>query len=158
MGSVSLKSYSSMTENFLANSNHNMLFKDLKILSSSLHFMTWLQWETVRMHKHRFNINQKQENLRLNKAWYPEFFMDLRLWLEESRRLAMKWIELWFAIDQSEARLGQKLYVGRPGQINNHQWAMNTSTEGGGSFCRTDYGLTAQKNNFTNTDSCECLV
>lgn len=59
-----------MEKYIVVSRNHNMLFKEMQIFSSSCHLKTQLHQEAIEIHKYEFNFNHKEEYSRLNKACY----------------------------------------------------------------------------------------
>ena len=109
---------SAVAEHILANSDHDMLFEDTKILSSSLHFMTRLHREAIEIFKHGLNINRKEETLRVNKAWYPAL-RESRLavigqQLNSIRRHEALIGSLPYGVNQSENSSDQNVNIRRP--------------------------------------------
>lgn len=82
-----------MAQYILANTGHDMLYKEINILSSSLHFITQLHWEAIEIFMYGFNINQKEKTLRFG----TQYFKNFRLQLKKTADLCWnKWCRIKF--------------------------------------------------------------
>ncbi|GJQ80161.1 hypothetical protein Trydic_g23739 [Trypoxylus dichotomus] len=57
-----------VAEHALQDGDHNFNFAE--VLSTVLHYHTWLQREAIEIYKHPGNFNKKEENPAINKIWY----------------------------------------------------------------------------------------
>ncbi|GJQ72908.1 hypothetical protein Trydic_g1554 [Trypoxylus dichotomus] len=51
--------------------DHSINFANTEVLSTVSHYHTRLQREAIEIYKHPGNFNRKEENLAINKIWYP---------------------------------------------------------------------------------------
>ncbi|GJQ82060.1 hypothetical protein Trydic_g6933 [Trypoxylus dichotomus] len=62
---------SAVAEHALQDGEYNINFANTEVLSTVSHFYTRLQREAIEIYKHPGNFNRKEENLAINKVWYP---------------------------------------------------------------------------------------
>ncbi|GJQ88571.1 hypothetical protein Trydic_g23068 [Trypoxylus dichotomus] len=62
---------SAVVEYALQDGDHNINYVNTEVLSTVPHYYTRLQREAIAIYKYPGNFNRIEENLAINKIWYP---------------------------------------------------------------------------------------